>query len=125
MATMTFSDHAPESITRVTWTSHDWYDLFVFVVQSCGIVCVSVFLYSLGPALGITVLAGSLVAWSKVTNHLASARAPHLADEDGEHDSPADSMRVPSGCADTARLQNNPLGASTATDSRPVIRQSA
>ena len=57
MAALTFSTRAPEAIGRGPWTSHDSYELFLFLVQSCGIVCVGVFLYSLGPALGIAVLA--------------------------------------------------------------------
>ena len=123
MATMTFSDRAPEAITRGTWTSHDWYDLFVFGVQSCGIVCIGVFLYSLGPALGIAVLVGGLVAWSKITGHLATLRAQRLA-EDGENGRPEYLVHVPSGCADMARLKKRPLAVSTSTDHRPVIRQS-
>ena len=121
MASMTFSDRTTEAMERTAWTAHDWYDLFLFLVQSCGIVCVGVFLYFLGPALGIAVIVGSLVALSKVKNHLASARAQRLANEDS---GPASLMDVSSHYAGTARLRNDPLGVSTATASRQVMRQS-
>ena len=124
MAALTFSTRAPEAIERGPWTSHDWYELFLFFVQSCGIVCVGVFLYSLGPALGIAVLVSSLMTWSKVANHFAARRAQCLADENGEHDRPASSVGVLSGGAGVARLKKDPHGASAATTSRPVFRQS-
>jgi hypothetical protein len=88
MATLTFSARAPEAIGRGRWTAHDSYELFVFLVQSCGIVCAGVILYSLGPALGIAALAGSLVAWSMV----AARSTQCLADEDGGHDGSAASV---------------------------------
>ena len=88
MATLTSSAGAPEAIGRGPWTSHDWYELFLWLGQSCGIVCVGVFLYSLGPILGATVLVGSLVAWSAARNHLAAANAACLADAEGEPDAP-------------------------------------
>ena len=117
MATLTFSARAPEAIGRGPWTSHDSYELFLFLVQSCGIVCAGVLLYSLGPALGIAVLVGSLVAWSKV----AARRTQGLANEESEHDGPAASVSD----AVTARLRNDLIVASTAKASRPVLRQSA
>ena len=117
MATLTFSARAPETIERGPWTSHDSYELFLFLVQSCGFVCAGVLLYSLGPAVGIAVLLGSLVAWSK----RASRSTKCLADEDGGHDEPATSMSD----AGTARLRNDLVVASTAKASRPVLRQGA
>jgi hypothetical protein len=124
MATLTLSARAPEAIGRGPWTSHDWYESFLFLVQSCGIVCVGVFLYSLGPALGIAVLVGSLVAWSKVAGYLAARKAPCLADEDAEHDRLASSVSVPSRYAGTARLKNDLLSVSAAIASRLHLRQS-
>jgi hypothetical protein len=67
---------------------------------------------------------GSLVAWSNVTNHFAAMRTQCLADEHGEHDRPASSVGVASRLAGTAWLKNDPHGASAATASRPVFRQS-
>ena len=66
MATLTFATRTPEAIGRGPWTSHDSYEVVRFLVQTFGIVCVGVFLYSLGPALGIAVLACGMVAWSRL-----------------------------------------------------------
>ena len=129
MATLALSARTPEAIGRGPWTSHDSYEVFRFLVQSCGIVCVGVFLYSLGPALGIAVLACGLVAWSKITNYVAAMKEQTPTDEDGEHEEPAASVGVPSRCLGTARLKNDPLGVSTAIvrrpARRPVLRQGA
>jgi len=125
MATLTLAARTPEAIGRGPWTSHDSYELVRFLGQSCGIVCVGVFLYSLGPALGIAVLACGLIAWSKITNYVAATKEQTPADEDGEHDGPATSVSVPSRCLGTARLKNDPLGVSTAKARRPVLRQGA
>jgi len=125
MATLTLAARTPEAIGRGPWTSHDSYELVRFLGQSCGIVCVGVFLYSLGPALGIAVLACGLVAWSKITNYVAAKKEQSPADEGGEHDESATSVSVPSRCLGTARLKNDPLGVSTAKARRPVLRQGA
>ena len=125
MATLTFSARCPEAIGRGAWTSHDWYALFLLFAESCGIVGVGVLLYSLGPALGIVVLAGSLVAWSTVSNHLAATRAACRADEDGEHDGPSSSGGTPSDRAGTAWLKNDQPGGSATITGRPILRQCA
>ena len=129
MATLTLSTRTPEAIGRGQWTSCDSYEVFRFLVQSCGIVCVGVFLYSLGPALGIAALACGLVAWSMITNFVADKKEQTPADEGGEHDEPTADAGVPSRCLDTARLKNDPLGVSTAMvlhpARRPVLRQGA
>jgi hypothetical protein len=122
---LALSARTPETIGRGPWTSHDSYEVVRFIIQSFGIVCVGVFLYSLGPALGIAVLACGLVAWSKITNYAAATKEQSPADEDGEHDEPATSVGVPSRYPGTARLKNDPLGVSTATSHRPVLRQGA
>ena len=125
MATLTLATRTPEAIGRGPWTSHDSYEVVRFLGQSCGIVCVGVFLYSLGPALGIAVLACGLVAWSKITNFVAATKEQTPADEGGEHDESAAAVGVPSRCLGTARLKNDPLGVFTATSHRPVVRQGA
>ena len=129
MATLALSARTPEAIGRGQWTSCDSYEVFRFLVQSCGIVCVGVFLYSLGPALGIAALACGLVAWSMITNYVAATKEQSPANEDGEHDEPTTSVGVPSRCLGTARLKNDPLGVSTAMARRPahrpVLRQGA
>lgn len=95
MATLTSSAGAPRTIGRGPWTSHDGYALLRFLVQSCGIVCAGVFLYSLGPFLGLAVLGGSLAAWLKAIKCRAATRAKRLADAAGEPDRPATSLGVP------------------------------
>ena len=109
------SAHALEAIGRGPWTSRDWYALFLFLAQSLGIVCAGVFLYSLGPALGVGVLCGSLVVWSGVRKYFASTNEQPLADD-----------HSPSGRASSRCDGATPRrGESTATDSRPVVHQSA
>jgi hypothetical protein len=125
MATLTLATRTPEAIDRGPWTSCDSYEVVRFLVQSCGIVCVGVFLYSLGPALGIAVLACGLIAWSKITNYVAATKEQTPADEDCEHDECAAAVGVPSRCLGAARLKNDPLGVSTAMARRPVLRQGA
>ena len=129
MATLALATRTPEAIDRGPWTSCDSYEVFRFLIQSCGIVCVGVFLYSLGPALGIAALACGRVAWSKIANYVAAKKERTPADEDGEHDEPATSVGVPSRYLGTARLKNGPLGESTAMAGRPagrpVLRQGA
>ena len=125
MATLTLATRTPEAIGRGPWTSHDSHEVIRFLGQSCGIVCVGVFLYSLGPALGIAVLACGLVAWSKITNFVAATKEQTPADEGGEYDESQAAVGVPSRCLATARLKNDPLGVFTATSHRPVVRQGA
>ena len=75
MTTMAISANTAETTPSAPWTSHDWYELFLFLVQSLAIVCAGVFCYFLGPALGIAAFVGGLVAWSKVAKHHAPGRA--------------------------------------------------
>ena len=125
MTTLTFSARDLEAIGRGPWTSRDWYEAFLFLVQSCGIVFAGGLLYVLGPTLGITLLVGGLATWSTVACCLAATRAPCHAGTDGEHDVPAASTDLPSHGADAARLKRDHLGATTATARRPVLRQGA
>ena len=53
-----------ESIERKPWTAEARNDVFGVLGQSLGLVCAAIFLYSLGPALGMTLIAVSLVVWS-------------------------------------------------------------
>jgi hypothetical protein len=55
----------------------------------------AVFLYSLGPVLGVAVLVGGLAAWAKITKYLARTRAQSPAGEKGEYDTVASPERVP------------------------------
>jgi len=121
MATLTFSARGPETIERRPWTSQEWHEVFVFLVWAAGTMCVAVFLYSPGPALGMAVVVGSLVAWWKVANYCASTRA----DEGGEHDGTPFSVDTPFRCAGTARLKTDRRSVSTAMASRPIFQQSA
>ena len=49
-----------EPIERKPWNCEARNDVFGFLSQSFGLVCVAVFLYSLGPALGMTLMVVSL-----------------------------------------------------------------
>jgi hypothetical protein len=95
MTTMAFSTQGQEAIGRGPWTANDSYELCVFLVRSCGIVGAAVFLYSLGPALGVAVLVGGLAAWAKITKYLARTRAQSLGGEIDEYAGAASSERVP------------------------------
>jgi hypothetical protein len=95
MTTMAFSAHGQESIGRGPWTSNDSYELCVFLVRSCVIVGAAVFLYSLGPGLGIAVLVGGLAAWLKITKCRARTRAQSLTGENGEYDGTISSKGMP------------------------------
>ena len=61
-----------ESIERKPWNAEARDDVFGVLGQSLGLVCVAVFLYALGPALGMTLLAVSLVVRSLLRSQIAS-----------------------------------------------------
>ena len=108
-----------ESIERKPWTSEAWNDVFLFLAQSSGIVCAAIFFYSLGPALGVTLMVVSLVVWAFLRSQTASE------EEDGpcEDSGLAVAVNSPSRCADPAGLRNGRWGMSLVTAARPVQRQ--
>jgi len=61
-----------ESVERKPWTSDDRREVLLFLAESFGLVCAALFLYSLGPGVGITLIAVSLAAWSLLRSRIAS-----------------------------------------------------
>jgi hypothetical protein len=57
---------ASEPVERKAWNAQDWRELLKFVAQCSGIIGAAVFLYVVGPALGMALVVGGLVAWSVV-----------------------------------------------------------
>jgi hypothetical protein len=98
-----------ESIERNPWTSEDWREVLVFLAQSFGLVCVAVFLYSLGPALGMALLVGSLAVWPLFRNQPASEKEK---DGLGEKDGHAANVNSPSRRACPIPLRNDRFGVS-------------
>ena len=94
-----------ESIERKAWTSEARNDVFGFLAQALGLVCAAMFLYALGPVLGMTLLAVGLVVWSLLRSQIASEEEG--PDEDGGYAAMLDS---PSRCADAAWSRNGRLG---------------
>lgn len=108
-----------ESIERKPWTSEAWNDVFGFFAQSLGFVCAAIFVYSLGPALGMALIAVSLAVWSLLRSQIASEEGEQL-EEDGGH---ADSLNWPSRGADPVWMGSSRFGTSTAPAIRPAQRQ--
>ncbi len=111
-----------ESIERKPWTSQDWRELSMFVAQSVGLVGAAIFLYSLGPALGMTLIAVGLAVWSSFRSQIAGDEEK---DSSGEESGHASTVSSPSHCADPSWLRNGRLGMSGVADTRPVHRQGA
>jgi hypothetical protein len=109
-----------ESVERNPWTSEDWRATCVFLAQSFGLVCVGIFLYSLGPALGMALIVVSLAVWSLLGSQIASEE-----EEDGpnEYSGRAAAANARSRFADPAWLRNP--GVSSVSTVRPIIRQGA
>ena len=124
MVAMTIQNQvsARESIERKTWTSQDWHELLAFLAQSSGLVCAGVFLYSLGPALGMTLIVVSRAVWSFLRSQTASAE-----EEDGRHEDDWQVAGVNSAShgAGPVWMRSSRFGMSTAAVARPVQRQGA
>ncbi len=111
-----------ESVERKPWTSEDSRGVLVFLAQSLGLVCAAMFLYSLGLALGLTLIVAGLGAWSFLKSQIASAEEEDGSDEGNGH---ADTVDSPSRCADPACLRNGRSAAPSVSAARPVQRQGA
>ena len=70
-----------ESTERKPWNSEDWRDLVVFLATACGVICIAAVLYSLGPALGTTLILGGIAVWS-LARHPAASKDETAADQD-------------------------------------------
>jgi len=109
-----------ESIERKPWTSEARNDVFIFLAQSFGLVCVAVFLFSLGPSLGATLIAVSIAVWSLLRSQIASEEEEDRAKGDGWHAAPVNS---PLHWVDPFRLRDSDTF--SASTNRPVTRQGA
>jgi hypothetical protein len=105
-----------ESIERKPRTSAARNDVLGFVAQSIGLVCVAIFLYSLGPALGMTLIAVSLAVWSLLRSQIAC--------EEEDTEQAAALQHSPSDYANPVWMKNR-FAMSTAAATRPAQRQGA
>ena len=111
-----------ESVERKPWTSEARNDILRFFALSLGLVCAAMFLYCLGPALGMTLLAVSLVVCVFLRSQIASEGEEGSPDDESGHAASADS---PLRCAEPAWLRTGRLGMSVESATRPVQRQGA
>jgi len=113
-----------ESTERKPWTSEARNDVFAFLAKLFGVVCAAVFLYSLGPAVGMTLIAVILVVWSLLRSQIAF-------EFEEEEDSPAEdnrhaaSVHSPLRCTDPTWLRNGRSGTSMLASADPDQRQGA
>ena len=107
-----------ESIERKPWTSEARNDVFGFLAQSVALVAAAIFLYSLGPGLGMTLIAVGLVVWSLLGSQIASEEEEDGHAEDSWH---AAALNSPAHCASPAWVRSERFG----TSNRPVERQGA
>ncbi len=109
-----------ESVERKPWSSEAWRDVLAFLAQVSGLVCAAVFLYSLGAALGMTLIVVSLGVWAFLKSQTASA-------EDGpdEESGLVASVDSPLRRADLAWLNSGRFAVPAAPAARPVQRQGA
>jgi hypothetical protein len=107
-----------ESIVRKPWTAEARNDVLAFLVQSFGLIAAAIFVYSLGPALGMTLIAVSLAAWAFLRSQIAS-------DEGGSGEGGGQSATLPSSSdgADSVRLRSGRCGTPATAAARSVQRQ--
>jgi hypothetical protein len=109
-----------ESVERKPWTSEARNDVLRFLGLSFGLVSASIFLYCLGPSLGMTLLGVSMVVCAFLRSQIASEEQDGSREEDGGNSATVDSRLR---CADPAWLKNP--GMPSVTTARPVMRQGA
>jgi hypothetical protein len=66
------------AIERVPWTAQSWYETYAFVVTVWRVVWVGSRLYLLGPAVGIAVMVGALLATWCLAKWLPIVMGTHL-----------------------------------------------
>ena len=112
-----------ELIESKPWNSEARNDVLGFAAQGFGLVCVAIFLYSLGPALGMTLIVVSLAVWALLRSQIASEGEEEEGScEDSVHDAGINSW---SHCADPVWVRSGRFGMSTAATTRPAQRQGA
>jgi hypothetical protein len=109
-----------ESTQCRSWTFQDGLEISRFLAQSVGLMCAAIFLYSLGPTLGLAMLGGWLGVWALLRYREVSVE--HKDDANGEsQDAPEADSR--SHCTNPVWLKSAHLF-SLAT-AHPVVRQGA
>ena len=109
-----------ESIERKPWNAEARNDVFGFFAQSLGLVCAATFLYALGPALGMTLIAVSLAVWSLLRSQIASDEEEEGPAEEGGYDA---ALNWPAHCANPVWIRRDRFSAVAATTVRSVQRQ--
>jgi hypothetical protein len=107
------------SIERKPWNSEARNDVLGFLAQSVGLVCAAIFLYSLGPALGMTLIVVSLVVWSLLRSQIAFEEDEDRSGEDGGYAASLNSSH----CANPVWIRSDRFGTSPAAATRSVQRQ--
>ncbi len=108
------------SIERQPWTREARNDVLGFLAQSSLLVCAAIFLYSLGPALGMTLIVVSLVVWSLLRSQMASEEEE--SEKDGQYAPALNSLLH---CANPVWIRGDRFASSTTAATRPVQRQGA
>ena len=70
------------AIERIPWTAESWYESLAFGVTVWRVIWVGLYLYLLGPAVGMAVIAGGLLAVWCVTKWLSDVTGSHLMESD-------------------------------------------
>ena len=112
--------HTRESNARTLWTSAARSDVFGFFAQSLGLVGAATFLYALGPALGMALLAVSLVVWSLLRSQIASDEEDERPEENRAYDA---GLYAPMHCANPVWISGGRFDVAAAPTMRPVQRQ--
>ena len=92
-------------------------DVLGVLTQAFAVVCGAAFLYSLGPALGMTLIFASLVVWSFLRSQIASEE--ERSEEDGGY---AAGLSSSSHSANPVWIGSDRFGTSAAAATRPVQR---
>ncbi len=76
MVTMAISNRVStrESVERKPWTAQNGREICAFLAQSLGLVAAAICLYSLGLALGMTLIAVSLAVWPLLRNQIVAEK---------------------------------------------------
>ena len=80
-----------DSSERKSWNSEAWTDLLLFLAQSLALVGGAIFLYALGSAIGMTLIAVCLAVGLLLRSQIASDEQSD-SEEDGGHGVALDSL---------------------------------
>jgi hypothetical protein len=95
--------------------------------QSVGLVCAAIFLYALGPALGVTLFAVSLAVWSLLGSQIASEEEKTSGVTCGYEETRGyvATLNAVARGAEPVWMRSGRFGMSTPAATRPVQRQGA